>query len=73
MHWYCLFIDEKPAADWHRHRRQAVRDAVVTGAAATTPDGKRLVWLEAAHIQVCNNASDRDQWIKLVNMPRIAL
>jgi len=70
MHWYCLFIDEKPAANWHRHRRQAIRDALATGAAATVPSrGNRLVWQPTAHIHVCDNAADRDQWIKLIDRP----
>lgn len=73
MHWYCLFIDEKPAAGWHRHRREAVRDAVMTGAAAASPDGRRLVWRETAHIQVCNNAGDRDRWTERANMPRVTI
>ena len=72
MHWYCLFIDEKPAAGWHRHRRQAVRDALVTGAAAIEPSrGKRLVWEPSAHIHVCDSAADRDRWIKSRNEPPI--
>ena len=66
MHWYCLFIDERPAADWHRHRRDAVRDAVTVGAAS--PDGARLVWRPTAHIHVCDNAHDRDRWVKPVNI-----
>ena len=67
MHWYCLFIDDKPAAGWHRHRRDAMRDAMVSGAASAS--GKRVVWIESARIEVCNNAHDRDMWVKLVNAP----
>ena len=73
MHWYCLFIDDKPAAHWHRHRREALRDAMAAGAARTAPGcSKRLLWQPSARIHVCNNAADRDNWIELVNEPRIS-
>ena len=72
MHWYCLFIDDKPAAGWHRQRRHALRDAMTAGAAAAAPGGgKRLVWRHCAHIQVCDNASDRDRWTTLPHEPRM--
>ena len=69
MHWYCLFIDDKPVAGWHRHRRDAMRDAVNAGAALS--DGAHLVWQPTAYIHVCDSAHDRDQWVKLMNMPAI--
>ena len=72
MHWYCLFIDDKPAAAWHRHRRDALRDAMAVGAAtAASGYGKRLLWQPSARIHVCDNAADRDRWVRLVNEPRI--
>ena len=63
MHWYCLFIDDKPAAGWHRHRRHALRDAMTAGAVDALPGhARRLVWHDGARIHVCNNAHDRDRW-----------
>jgi len=70
MHWYCLFIDDKPAADWHRQRRDALRDAMTVGAAAEMPGhAKRLVWQQSARIHVCNNAHDRDLWALVIDQP----
>lgn len=70
MHWYCLFIDDEPAAPWHRQRRHALRDAMASGAASPLPGaGKRLSWQPSAHIHVCDSAVDRDGWVKLVDRP----
>jgi hypothetical protein len=70
MHWYCLFIDDQPAADWHRHRCHALRDAMTAGAAAAAPGRtKRLVWQHSARIHVCDNARDRDRWAGMVDQP----
>lgn len=70
MHWYCLFIDDKPAAAWHRQRRDALHDAMATGAATRLPgSGNRLAWQPSAHIHVCDNAADRNQWLKLADRP----
>ena len=73
MHWYCLFIDDKPAADWHRQRRDALRDALSNGVAAPMPGSRRrLAWQPRAHIHVCDNAADRNDWVKLVDRPPLA-
>ena len=70
MHWYCLFIDDKPAASWRRQRCQALHDALAAGAATRLPGGgRRLEWQPSAHIHVCNNAADRDRWLKPIHRP----
>ena len=73
MHWYCLFIDDKPAAPWHRHRREALRDAMAAGAAAPLPgNSRRLAWQSSARIHVCDSARDRDRWAPLENRPPLS-
>ena len=72
MHWYCLFIDDKPAAVWHRQRRHALRDAMTMGVAAAAPGRvKRLVWQDSARIHVCDNARDRDRWAATMDEPQM--